>query len=446
MIEAVRDEKGIYRSNFATLEKETEEQAPWLKRIRKGALSRFSDLGFPTTRQEEWRFTNVAPVSRISFRPGPGQREGLTRQELGKLPFADLGCPRAVFLNGHFSSRLSSLESLPPGVKVESISRLVKEDASRIQPHLAQYALYEAHGLIALNTAFISDGAFIWIAPGVILEQPIQVLFLSFSDRQPTISHPRLLVLAEANSEACLVESYLGLGESTRFTNPVAEIILGENAVLDHYKVQLEGKDTFHIGALQAHQARNSTLTTHSVTLGGDIIRNEINVVLDGEGAESTLNGLFLAKSEQHVDNHTQLNHTQPHCSSRELYKGILAGKSRGVFHGRIHVYKGAQRTDAKQTNNNLLLSDQALIQTKPQLEIYADDVKCTHGATIGQLDKDSLFYLRSRGMSEEVARNLLIHAFASEVIERVRVGSLKTRLQEFLFEWIRPVVEEARS
>ena len=285
-----------------------------------------------------------------------------------------------------------------------------------------------------MNTAFISDGAFVYIPKDSIVDAPIHLLFIATASGKPEVSHPRNLIVAGANTQVKIVESYVGLDKAVYFTNAVTEIVAGENSVIDHYKLQRESVQAFHVATLQIQQARSTTFSTCSISMGGALVRNDVNAVLDGEGCESVLNGLYLVTGQQHVDNHTQIDHAKPHCSSREFYKGILDEKARGVFNGRIIVRPGAQKTDSKQTNKNLLLSEGALVNTNPQLEIYADDVKCTHGATIGQLSADVLFYLRSRGINLETARNLLTYAFASDITSRIKIESIRTELENILF------------
>ncbi|MEK7341221.1 MAG: Fe-S cluster assembly protein SufD, partial [Candidatus Binatota bacterium] len=289
------------------------------------------------------------------------------------------------------------------------------------------------HAFVALNTALMRDGAFVYVPAGEMVKEPIQLLFISVAGKEATVSHPRNLIVIGRGGQATVVESYCGVEEEIYFTNAVTEIVVGENGVGEHYKVQREGGKAFHIATLQARLERNSNFSSHSISLGGALVRNEVNAVLDGEGGECTLNGLYMVSGGQHVDNHTRIDHVKAHCNSRELYKGVLDGKSRGVFSGKIYVHEGAEKTDAKQTNNNLLLSQEALIDTKPQLEIYNNDVKCAHGSTIGQLDQDAIFYLRSRGISREDARNLLTYAFASDVISRIRIDPMRAQMDELL-------------
>ncbi|MBI4455259.1 MAG: Fe-S cluster assembly protein SufD [Acidobacteria bacterium] len=438
MIELVKTENIPFFSHLSEFEKGVAGKGPaWLQRMRNSARLQFAKLGFPTLQDEEWRFTNVAPITSIPFKLEAYELDGLKREIIDGLRFADLQCERLVFVNGCYSPELSFVEESRDGIRISSLSRVLQQDAAAVEPYLGRYANWEQDAFNALNTALMQDGAFVYIPKGKILEKPIHLLFLAATRGTAIASYPRTLIVADSNSQASVVESYVGLGEEVNFTCPVTEIILNDGAVIDHSKLECESARAFHVATLQYHQERSSSLGSHSIALGGALVRNSLNAVLAGDGAECTLDGLYLVRGEQHVDNHTRLEHAAPHCSSRELYKGVLDGKSRGVFHGRIVVHRGAQKTDSKQTNKNLLLSDDALINTKPQLEIYANDVKCTHGATIGQLDKDALFYLRSRGIGEEAARSLLIYAFASEVVRRMKVGAVQRRLDEFLLGWL---------
>lgn len=446
MVEAPTSEKNIYPSNLVDSARRMTEKGPdWLRRLRRAASVRLSQEGFPTIRDEDWKYTNVAPIARIPFQPAGHQMNGFSLERLGKLRFCDLGCHRVVFIDGYYSEEFSSVERLPRGVKVLSLARLLESSPETVEPYLGRYARLEEHAFNALNAAFMVDGAFVFVPKGSVVDEPIQLLFLSTARHPAVVSHPRNLVVAENNSQVTLIETYVGVGTEVYFTNPVTEVVVGDYAVVDHYKLQCESASAYHVATMQFQQGRSSNLRSFSIALGGGLVRENLNSILGGEGAECLLNGLYLVTGQQHIDNHTRLEHAKPHCSSRELYKGILDGRSRGVFHGRILVHKNAQKTDSKQTNNNLLLSDETLINTKPQLEIYADDVKCTHGATIGQLDKDALFYLRSRGIAEKAARSLLIYAFASDMIERIKVAPLRWQLDLFLLGWL-PRGELARE
>jgi Fe-S cluster assembly protein SufD len=390
--------------------------------LRTSAIKQFESLGFPTTRDEDWIHTNVAPLTKLTFgRPSETDIEDLAS------PVPDLGCPTLVFVNGKFSAnRSSALDTLPEGVTATSLREAIDSGNKQIIGHLAQHARYDTNTFTALNTAFIDDGALIHVPVGKIVETPIHLLFISSGTQ--TISHPRVLLVAEDNAQVTVIETYVGTGNY--FTNSVTELVAGDNTVVDHYKLGLEDAEAYHIAAMQTCQGANSNVSTHSVSLGGLLVRNEVNAKLAGEGCEATVNGFYLLEENQHLDNHTLIEHAQPNCTSHELYKGILGGSSQGVFRGKIHVHKIAQKTDAFQTNQNLLVSENANANAKPQLEIYADDVKCSHGVTIGQLDEDAIFYLRARGIGKENARNLLVHAFANDIINRVKVDPIRKHLE----------------
>ena len=366
----------------------------FLEHLREDARQRFSELGYPTTHDEDWRFTSVAPIARATF--VPVSRTGL------------LACP-------------------VPGVEIEKLS-----ESNQIEAHLARYANYQTNAFVALNTANFEDGLLIRIAKGAVIEQPIQLVFESSANGKATVAHPRTLILADADSHATIVETYRGGG--AYFTNAVTELVAGDNAVIDHYKLQTESQHAFHVATLQIQVGRNANFRSHSISFGGALVRNDVNAVLS-EGCECTLNGLYPVSSEQHIDNHTSIDHAKPHAASHELYKGILDGQSSAVFSGKILVRKDAQKTDAKQTNKNLVLSEEAVINTKPELQIHADDVRCTHGATIGQLDPEAIFYLQSRGIGLAEARNLLIFAFARDIVDRIKVAPLREELERTLLE-----------
>ena len=436
-METVSHEKDLYFAHFERLRQSLHQEPSWMTQRRRKAIQYFSDHGFPSPRDEEWKYTDVAPVGRIPFQPASNGQAQITRAQVDRLPFADIQCPRLVFVNGFFSASLSSLDGLPEGVWAGNLQSGLAAFPELMETHLGRYGDYETSTNVfdALNQACAADGAFLHVRSGTVLREPLHVLFLTADAEQPAVTHPRNLIVAESNSQARVVETYLSLSGEVHFTNPVTELVAGDNATLEHYKLVSENFSAFHIGALHGYQSRDSHLSTHSLTLGGRLVRNNLTAVLDGTGADCSLRGLYLLRDQQHVDNHTKLDHAQPHGSSRELYKGILDERATGVFHGRILVRPGAQKTDSKQTNNNLLLSNQALVNTKPQLEIYADDVKCTHGATIGQIDKDALFYLRSRGIDEKAARSLLIYAFASDMVAPMAVETLRKQLDAYLFQ-----------
>jgi Fe-S cluster assembly protein SufD len=437
---ATADEKEVYLAEYAALDKRlSSDGRDPLHRLRQAAIERFAALGFPTLDDEEWRFTNLASLVRVPFRLARPQRSAVTAAQVQRVAPPVEPCSLLVFVDGRFAPELSALGQLPPGVILGSLALGVREQRDLVEPHLAQYADYEEHPFIALNTAFVNDGAFLFVPRGTVLALPVHFLFVATEAGEPTAAHPRNLVVLGANSQARVVESYVGMRDRITLTNAVTEIVAGEHAVLDHCKLQRESSASFHLATLQVQQARGSTFATHFIGLGGRLVRNEVNAVLSGEGCTCTLNGLYTARGAQHMDNRTLIDHALPHCTSHELYKGILDGRAHGVFNGKILVRQDAQKTDAKQTNQTLLLSADATINTKPQLEIFADDVKCTHGATVGQLDAEALFYLRSRGIDMEAARALLTFAFANDVIGRIPVEPLRAWLQEGLLRAQRP-------
>ncbi|HEX9870826.1 MAG TPA: Fe-S cluster assembly protein SufD, partial [Candidatus Tectomicrobia bacterium] len=409
----------------------------WTQPLRKAAIARFAELGFPTTHDEEWKYTNVAPIARILFQPAPRTASASASEALAAATIPTLVCTQLVFINGHYVPELSAQPALPQGVEVGSLALAFSSRPSWLEAHLARYASVEEQAFVALNTAFMQDGAYVYVPRGRVVEVPIHLVFISLPQAEATVSHPRNLLVLEDNTRARVIESYIGLGHDVYLTNAVTEFVLGQNASAEYCKLEQESSSAFHIATLQVQQARSSNFVSHAITLGGALARHDINVALHGEGGENTLNGLFMATDQQHLDNHTRIDHVMPHCTSREFYKGILAGKGRGVFHGKIVVHKDAQQTDAMQTNKNLLLSQDASIDTKPQLEIFNNDVKCSHGSTIGRLDENSLFYLRTRGLGEEDARSLLTYAFASELVNRISLEPLRTKLNDLVLTWL---------
>ncbi len=402
-------------------------QPAWVAGARQSAIAQFERLGFPTTKIEQWRFTSVAPIAERAFSLAGN---GIARAD-GKNS-APLSAPiaHAVCVNGHFAPNLSHLGTLPNGVRVIGLESALAANPALVEPYLGKLSLIQANAFTSLNTAFLRDGLVIVIDRGVVLEQPIEVTF-SAAGHAATVSHPRLLVIAGESSQATLVERYVGSGQA--FTNAVGEIWLGANAVIDHYKLQEEPEDSFHIASMFLHCARSGTFSSHSLTFGGGLVRNDVVATLDGEGIDCTLNGLYVGRGKQLIDNHTTIDHAKPHCGSHEVYKGILGEQSRAVFNGKIIVRPDAQKTDAKQTNKALLLSDEAVIDTKPELEIFANDVKCTHGAAIGQLDEAAMFYLRSRGLGVSESRAMLVHAFAGDILNRVKIVPVREYLQDKL-------------
>ena len=396
----------------------------WLRKLRRDAFVRFCEVGFPTTHDEDWRFTNVSAIAQTPFRLARTGRARWSQKELEPYRIAGVAC-QLVFLDGCFARELSWLSNLPDGVKVSSLAGEISNCPEAIAPHLGRYLDVGRDAFCALNTAFVEDGGYVHIPRGTLVEQPICLLFVSTGDDSPSMSHPRNLIVAEEDSQATIVEQYVSLDGGAVLCNTVTELVAGDHVVLSHYMIESEREEAFNISTLRIQQGRSSNVVSHSVLLGGALVRNNVHPVLAGEGGECLINGLFIGNGRQHLDNYMLVEHASPRCGSRQFYNGILDGHAHGVFHGRIIVHQDAQKTDAKQTNRNLLLSDDAQIDTKPQLEIYADDVKCTHGATIGQIDGDALFYLRSRGIDEASARELLLFAFANECLDRMKQGPI---------------------
>jgi len=399
--------------------------------LRKAALEHFAALGFPTVEREEWRYTNVSAIARQDF-VLPGRIE-VSSQEIAPHRLSEAPI-ELVFINGHFSAA-HSRNTEQAGAQVRDFSSALHRMPELVSAHLGQVAGMHDHAFRALNTALMNTGAVIVTEDNAMVDGPIHLLFITTAsaDGRPMIMNPRNLVVARRGSRIRLVETYTGSG--SYFNNPVTELIAEPSAGITHYKVIRESSESFHIASLVVRQERDSTVTSSAITLGGGLVRNEIDVRLAGEGSSVTLDGLYVTSGTQHVDNQTVIDHIRPHCTSTEHYKGILDGRSRGIFDGKIIVRKDAQKTSSRQTNNNLVLSESATVDTKPQLEINNDDVKCSHGSTIGRLDDDALFYLRSRGLDEDQARALLTYAFASEIVERLKIPSLQDLLRRELTE-----------
>ena len=421
---------------FERFESEAKRSPGWLFPLRKAGMARFAEQGFPTLQDEDWRFTNVAPIAKLPFKPlFEAGKSGVTAELIKGQIFGGLPACRLVFVNGHFDRELSAMGSLPKGAIVRSLAEALTQDAALIEQHLARQSEKEPNAFTSLNTAFFQDGGFIFVPAKTNLETPIHLLFISTSPDGGATSHPRNLVIVEKGAQLTLLESYVSTTDGAYFTNAVTEIVAGEQARVEHCKFQDESPGAYHIAALHAHMDRGANVASHSIATGARLSRNNIRTALAGEGVECILNGLYLTKGDQLADHHMVVEHAQPHCASHEYFNGILDGKSKGVFHGRILVRQAAQKTDAKQTNKNLLLSEDATVDTKPQLEIYADDVKCTHGAPIGQLNDESIFYLRARGVGAETARRMLIHAFAGEIIERIRHPDAREELDKVVWD-----------
>jgi Fe-S cluster assembly protein SufD len=418
---------------FQRFEKESK-NPPWIFPLRKAGISKFAELGFPTVKQEDWRFTNVAPITKLPFNPVfVPATERLNAEVLTKFAFSSLPSTRLVFVDGHFAGHLSSRS--PEGLRAGSLAQALAQDSTLLEKHLGRYTQGEDNAFTSLNTAFFQDGVFVHVPAGKIVTDPVQIIYVATGSETGATVNPRNLIIVEKGAQLTILESYVSLGDAPYFTNAVTEIVAEENSIVEHCKFQDEGASAFHMAAIHIRMARNCHLWSHSIATGARLSRNNIRTSLAGEGVQCVLNGLYLTKGDQLADHHMVVEHAQPHCNSHEYYNGILDDRSKGVFHGRILVRQAAQKTDAKQTNKNLLLSENATADTKPQLEIYADDVKCTHGATIGQLNEESIFYLRARGIGLEIARRMLIHAFAGEIIERIRHQAIREEMDQLIWD-----------
>jgi Fe-S cluster assembly protein SufD len=424
-------ERDHYLSSYENFERRRASESAAIRQLRSEAIARFAEIGFPTTHEEDWKYTNVAPVVRPPYKL-VDRRNLSAPKEIGGFDLAAVARLIVVFVNGHYSPELSRLAALPIGVEVRSIAELLNAPAT-IESSLGRYANCRGQAFVALNTAFMEDGAYIRLRSGTVMKEPIHVVFVATADGEPFISHPRNLIVAEEGAQANILDTYIALREGVYFTNSVTEIVAAANSLVTHSKLQCEAQGAFHVATVQAQVGREAGFSSHSISLGGSLARNDINAQLNGEGVDCIFNGLYLTAGNQHIDNHTRIDHAKPNCVSREVYKGVLGGKSRGVFNGKICVQAEAQNSDAKQTNKNLLLSADATINTKPQLEIFADNVKCSHGSTVGQLDPDALFYLRSRGIAFEAARASLTAAFAREIISQLAVPALRAMVEEMV-------------
>lgn len=423
-----------YEQAFRELQKSGGvEGSSQLGQLREGAMQRFVELGFPSVKEEEWKYTNVAAIARAGFQPAisseqtPGSEAEL--ELISSVP--ETSSSQLVFVDGGLRKDLSTLTTLPPEVGAIDLGQAMADERYRdiVRTHLARQADYVVNGFTALNTAFINQGALVYIPKGVVVEAPIHLLFIASSER--TANFPRVLIVAGENSRATIIENYVSAATEEYLTNGVVEVVLEEGAQLEHYKVQRESVAAFHVATTAVGLGRNASYDTTTITLGAGLSRHDIVVTMDHEGAECWVDGLYLVTGSQHADTHSVIDHRQPHCTSQQLYKGILDGKSRAVFNGKVFVRHNAQKTDAMQTNKNLLLSNEARVDTKPQLEILADDVKCAHGAAVGQIDEDELFYLETRGIHPDLGRNLLTYGFAEEVIAKIKIDSIRNELDE---------------
>jgi Fe-S cluster assembly protein SufD len=400
----------------------------WRRDARAAAVERFRHEGLPTTRDEEWLYTPVSAIADAGY--GLAAHEQVPPADVAPFLFADFPGPQLVFVNGKFWPALSDLRPMPPGARVVSLAELHEADPDFLQQHLGRGIQFRQRGFTALNEAWNTDGAVLVVDADVEIQTPVHVLYYSSGTGA---AYPRTLMVVGRHAKVSVVESFAGAADTPYFVNAITEVLVDEGGHVDHYKVQRESAKAHHIASMHLHLAKAADVATHNISLGGALTRNDINATLDGEGIECTVNGLYLVDGDRLVDNHTAIDHARPHCHSYEIYKGVLDDRGRGVFNGKIFVREDAQKTDAKQTNQVLLLSDDATIDTKPQLEIFADDVKCTHGATVGQLSDEALFYLRARGIARDDARALLVHAFAEDIVDRIRIDAVRHALEQVL-------------
>ncbi len=441
MLTELVKQENTYQTAFASA-KESSPTVAWLELVRSGAIDRFEQIGFPSVREEEWKYTNLAPLAKESFQPAIKPSD-ISAAEVARLAYPETANAHLIVVNGFLNEEASIKTGLGDVVAIDLFSAVGDARYNKIvRKYLARNANYHDNGLKALNTAFLQSGVFLWIPKNVKLETPLQITFLSDgpSGGSSPASFPRLLVVAEENSSATVIESYVGDGRY--FTNAVAEIVLKDGARLEHYRVQNESDRAFHVATTAAELGRASSYDVTSINLGAQLARHDVSVVLDHEGAECWVDGLYVVGPDQHNDTHSVIDHKEPNCNSHQLYKGILDGNGRAVFNGKIFVREGAQKTDAMQTNKNLLLSPQARVDTKPQLEIYADDVKCAHGAAVGQIDDEELFYLQARGLNPELARSLLTYGFAEEVIGKIKIDSIRSQLDKAVMSHLSTRIE----
>ncbi|CAN5528309.1 Fe-S cluster assembly protein SufD [soil metagenome] len=428
-------------SSFSEFEKSIFDQRDSaVHTVRRNALTSFERIGFPGTRHEEYKYTPISKALEKNFNFNPVEaKTSIDKEILSKIFLDGLESNRLVFINGFYSKDFSSIISPENEMTISEFSEAERNNAELLEKQFGKYASYENDAFTAINTAFSRHGAVINVPPKTLVKAPVSLYFINDSSfNQGSVVQPRNLFYIGAGSEVNFIESFHSPDSSPTFVNIVSEIILEKDARVKYTKINNESDQAYHVGNTQVYQSQNSTFTSNIISFGGALTRNNLNIVIDGEGAEANMYGLYLLNGKQHVDNHTIVDHRKPNTTSNELYKGILDGRATGVFNGKIFVRQIAQKTNAFQSNRNILLSNDASINTKPQLEIWADDVKCSHGATTGQLDNEQLFYLRSRGLSEEIARSMLLYAFATDVFENIKLKSLKDFLDKIITDRLR--------
>jgi Fe-S cluster assembly protein SufD len=442
MVTELAKPESNYQSSFRAL-KQSKPTVAWVEIVRESAMDRFESLGFPTVANEEWKYTNLAVLANDSFRPSEAQSV-ITSADLGRFSFPETASSQVVLVNGLFRQDLSSTAELESIVAVDLFSAIADARYNKIvRSYLARNANYHDKSMTALNTAFLQSGVFILIPKDTKLEAPVQISFV-VDPSEPNIAvFPRVLVVAEENSSAKLIESFVALKDGKYFSNAVVEVVVKQGARVEHCRLQQESLQAFHIANTSVELGSASSYNSTAINLGAKLARHDISVVMDHEGAECWVDGLYVVGNDQHTDTHSVIDHKQPRCNSHQLYKGILDGNARAVFNGKVFVREGAQKTDALQTNKNLLLSPNARVDTKPQLEIYADDVKCAHGAAVGQLDQDQLFYLQARGINPQLGKNLLTYGFAEEVIEKIGIESIRGELDKAVLQRLHAQLDE---
>lgn len=407
----------------------------FLHQLRKEALKQFETSNFPTQKNEEWKYTDVSPIVKRNFIPAVNSPKlNFNKEEIAKYLFKDIDCYLLVFVNGIYNEELSYVQDVPSGVTIGNIKKHAKENSAFVENYLGKLAVIE-NSFNSLNTAYSVDGLIVVVPDNKVVDKPIQVLYLNSSEKEEVLSSPRNLIIAGKNSQVSIIANYRGVSDKSYLSNNVTEVFVDDDAIVNIYKIQNELDEAYHIEKVQAKQGKSSVFNHYNIAFGGAIVRNDINSVHDGENIETHYYGLYMINGKQHVDNHTFVDHAKPNCMSNELYKGILDDNARGVFNGKIIVRQDAQKTNAYQQNKTILLSKTATIDTKPQLEIFADDVKCSHGATVGHLDDVSEFYIRSRGVPQELAKSMLIRAFANDVIETIKIEPLKEQINHMIFE-----------
>jgi len=441
MVTELAKPQNKYEEAFRAL-KHRKPTVAWVELVRESAMDRFESLGFPTVADEEWKYTNLAQVAKEQFLPTDRESK-LGAADVARFTFAETTASNVVLLNGIFNAELSNTTALDKVVVLDLFDAIADARYNKlVRSYLARNSNYHDKGLTALNTAFLESGVFVLIPKDVELDAPLQITYIADANQPGAASFPRVLVVSEENSSAKLVENFVSIGSSAYFTNAVVEVVVKHGARLVHSRLQNESANAFHVATTSAELGRGSSYNSTAINLGGKLARHDISVVMDHEGAECWVDGLYVVGENQHSDTHSVIDHQQPYCNSHQLYKGIMDGNGRAVFNGKVLVREGAQKTDALQTNKNLLLSPQARVDTKPQLEIYADDVKCAHGAAVGQLDQDELFYLQARGINPELAKSLLTYGFAEEVIEKIGIESIRAQLDKVVMNQLHTRLE----